>query len=191
MYKTLISHARRIALSDEDLAQSLVSMAHQAYKNSCERGKALSVGELVNLMKYRAGDIKSGVRNHFGSPRCKFKDDVYNMGNYLRGDLEVLSMNFNSDEDSEDRGRMAAQTAHGDFSNAQIFKIGLNQFLGRFDEKIREMFNMKRNGYSYKEIAAKLKTSARYVREKMKELGRQFIRYFDLPESYLLRFGLT
>ncbi|MDZ7797001.1 MAG: hypothetical protein U5N56_08140 [Candidatus Marinimicrobia bacterium] len=100
-------------------------------------------------------------------------------------------MNFDSEDDAEDCGRMAAKIAHRDFSDSQIFKIGLNRFLQRFDEKIREMFNLKRIGYSYKEIAAKLKTSARYVREKMKELGRQFIEYFDLPDTYLLRFGLT
>lgn len=191
MYDVLMSHAQRIARGDEDIAQSIVALAYQAYKNANEKGKFLSVGELVNVMKYRAGDLKSGVRRHFGSPRCKFKDDVYNAGNYLRGDLEVLSMNFDSEEDSEDRGRMSAKIAHGDFSDSQIFKIGLSQFLQRFDEKIREMFNLKRIGFSYKEIAAKLQTSARYVREKIKELGRQFIEYFNLPDTYLLRFGLT
>ncbi|MDZ7796018.1 MAG: hypothetical protein U5N56_02810 [Candidatus Marinimicrobia bacterium] len=80
----------------------------------------------------------------------------------------MLSINFDSEEDSKDRGLMPAK-----------------------DEKIKEIFNRKRIGYSYKEIATKLKTSAHYVREKMKELGRQFIEYFDLPDTYLLRFGLT
>jgi hypothetical protein len=191
MYNTLMSHAQRIAKGDEDLAQSIVSLAYQAYSNANEKGKVLSVGELVNVMKYRAGDIRSGVRQHYGSIRCKFKDDVYNMGNYLRGDLELLSINFNSEDDDEDRGRMAAKTAHGDFSNVQVFKIGLQQFLKRFDEKVKEMFNLRRIGFTYKEIAAKLKTSAQKVREQLKELGRQFILYFQLPESYLLRFGLT
>ena len=192
MYDVLMSQAKRIARGDDDIAQSIVSLAYQAYKNASEKGKILSVGELVNVMKYRAGDLKSGVRRHYGSPGgCKFKDDVYNAGNYLRGDLEVLSMNFDSEDDSEDRGVMAAKIAHRDFADSQMFKIGLSQFLKRFDEKIREMFNLKRIGYSYKEIATKLKTSARYVREKIKELGRQFIEYFDLPDTYLLRFGLT
>ncbi|MDZ7797002.1 MAG: hypothetical protein U5N56_08145 [Candidatus Marinimicrobia bacterium] len=84
MYDVLMSHAQRIARGDKDIAQSIVSLAHQAYKNANEKGKVLTVGELVNVMKYRAGDLKSGVRHHYGSPKCKFKNDVYNVGNYLR-----------------------------------------------------------------------------------------------------------
>ena len=190
MYDVLMSQAKRIARGDDDIAQSIVSLAYQAYKNASDKGKILSVGELVNVMKYRAGDLKSGVRHHYGSPRCKFKDDVYNTGNYLRGDLEVLSMNFNDEEDSEDRGIMAAKIAHHDFSNSQVFKIGLNQFLKRFDDKIREMFNLKRIGFSYKEIASKLRTSIATVKNQLKELGIQFIEFFDLPDTYLHRYGL-
>ena len=190
MYDILMSQARRIAQNDEDTAQSIVALAYQAYKNASEKGKVLSVGELVNVMKYRAGDIRSGVRHHYGSPRCKLKDDVYNTGAYLRGDTEVLSINFQSDDDSEDRGMMALKIAHRDFSNSQVFKIGLNQFLTRFDEKIREMFNLKQIGYTYKEIASKLKTSIKNVRDKLKEVGREFIQYFQLPETYLDRYGL-
>ena len=56
MYDILMSQAQRIARGDDDIAQSIVALAHQAYKNASERGKTLSVGELVNVMKYRAGD---------------------------------------------------------------------------------------------------------------------------------------
>ena len=102
MAKPLMSQAKRIAHNDPDIAQNILAMSYQAYNNAQKRGKELSVGELVNFMKYRAADLKKGKRLPFGNRSTQMVRDVYNPGNYLNGDVEVFSFDFKADEKDRD-----------------------------------------------------------------------------------------
>ena len=97
-----MSRAKRIAKNDADLAQSIVAMAYKAYENAQKRGENLSVGELVNFMKYRASDLKRGNRLPFGNRSTQMFRDVYNPRNYLNGNIEVFSFDCKADEKDHD-----------------------------------------------------------------------------------------
>jgi len=65
MLPAIEKQAMRIAKGDKDIAQSVQAMVFCTYQRALERGKNLSIGEIVNLLKWRASEIKSGVRLHF------------------------------------------------------------------------------------------------------------------------------
>ena len=189
MAKPLMSQAKRIAHNDPDLAQSIVAMAYKAYDNAQSRGKNLSVGELVNFMKYRATDLKNGKRLPFGNRSTQMFRDVYNPRNYLNGDVEVFSLDFMPDDKDRDYSD-SIQTSRKDGSDNVVFQIGLQRFFKNMPQA-KVLFQMREAGYSYKEIAQHLHKPVYKIKRQIKEFGREFIRYFELPESYVRRYGLN
>lgn len=147
MVLPLLAQANRIAKHDDDLAQDIISRVFLAYNNAQNRGKDLSIGELVNLMKYHASDVRSGKRLQYGSISIKTTGDVYNLRNYLNGDVELLSPDFSTiDNDcSEDTfdGCVAptAATACRDYSANVLFEVGFESFLKKLTPRCRYVFS--------------------------------------------------
>jgi len=141
MFQTLLpplmSQATRIAKHDDDLVQNIITMAFLTYNRALGRGKNLSIGELVNFMKYRASDFKKGKRLPVGSVREKTTQDVYNIRNYFHGNVKLLSLDFSSkdNECSEDAidglGELTAATACRDYSDNVLCEVGFERFLRR------------------------------------------------------------
>ena len=77
MQPEIYSQAERIAGGDPDLKQNILAMAFQNTQNAIARGKELCIGEQVNFMKFRAGNLKSGSRYDFGHANYKSSEDVY------------------------------------------------------------------------------------------------------------------
>ncbi len=50
-----------------EVVQDIIAMAFTNYHRALEKGKKLSVGELVKFMQYRLSQLKSGLRRPFGS----------------------------------------------------------------------------------------------------------------------------
>ena len=67
MFNLLQKQADIIARGNPDLKQDILAMSFDSYQRALKRGKTLSPGELVNLMKYRAGGLRSGARLPFGN----------------------------------------------------------------------------------------------------------------------------
>ncbi|MCH7731066.1 MAG: hypothetical protein IIB44_00925 [Candidatus Marinimicrobia bacterium] len=147
MVPPLLAQANHIAKHDDDLAQDIISRAFLAYNNAQNRGKDLSIGELVNLMKYRASDVRSGKRLQYGSISKKTTGDVYNLRNYLNGDVELLSLDFSTiyNECSEDtfdgRGAPTAATVCRDYSANVLFEVGFESFLKKLTPRCRYVFS--------------------------------------------------
>ena len=190
MAKPLMSQAKRIAQNDSDLAQSIISMAYKAYDNAQKRGKELSVGELVNFMKYRASDLKNGTRLPFGNQSTQMFRDVYNPRNYLNGNVELFSLDFKPDDKDRDYSG-SIQTSRKDGSDIVLFQIGLERFYENMGPQAKVLFQMRLAGYTFKEIARLLHQPPNKIKNLLKEFGREFIRYFELPESYVRRYGLN
>jgi len=201
MFQTLLpplmSQATRIAKHDDDLTQNIISMAFMTYNNAQKRGKDLSIGELVNFMKYRAGDLKKGKRLPIGSVREKTKLDVYNIRNYFLGNVELLSMDYSSNDNeySEDAldglGELTAATACRDCSANVLFEVGFESFLRRLTPRSRQVFMLRLAGYNCSEIVKNAHICPRTLKASLKRTGRMFIGYFELPESYLTRYGIA
>jgi len=201
MFQTLLpplmSQATRIAKHDDDLAQNIISMAFMTYNNAQKRGKDLSVGELVNFMKYRAGDLRKGKRLPVGSVREKTKLDVYNIRNYFHGHVKLLSLDF-STSDNECRedaidglGELTAATACRDYSDNVLFEVGFESFIQRLSPRSRQVFMMRLAGYNCSEIIRNVHICSHTLKASLNRTGRMFIDYFELPESYLTRYGIA
>jgi len=201
MFKTmlppLMSQATRIAKHDDDLAQNIITMAFLTYNNAQKRGKDLSIGELVNFMKYRAGDLRKGKRLPIGSVSEKTTQDVYNIGNYFHGNVELLSLDFtsNDNEYSEDAldglGELTAATACRDYSDNVLFEVGFESFIRRLSPRSRQVFVLRLAGYNRSEIVKNAHICPRTLAASLKRTGRMFIDYFELPESYIKRYGIA
>jgi len=197
MLPPLMSQATRIAKHDDDLAQNILSMAFMTYNSAQKRGKDLSIGELVNLMKYRARDLRNGNRLPVGNVSEKTTLDVYNIRNYLRGDVELLSLDFSSkdNECTEDTfnglGELTAATACRDCSANVLFEVGFESFLRCLTPRSRQVFMLRLAGYNCSEIVRNANISRCTLTSSLKRVGRMFIEYFELPESYLTRYGIA
>jgi len=201
MFQTLLpplmSQATRIAKHDDDLVQNIISLAFLTYNSALSRGKNLSIGELVNFMKYRASDFKKGKRLPVGSVREKTTQDVYNIRNYFHGNVKLLSLDFSSkdNECSEDAidglGELTAATACRDYSDNVLFEVGFESFLRRLTPRSRQVFMMRLAGYNRSEIVKSAHICPRTLAASLKRAGRMFIDYFELPKSYLKRYGIA
>ena len=193
----LISQAHRIARSNPDLAQDLVAMAFVNYRRCSERGKDLTIGELVTFMKHRGGELRSDMRLPFGTPRFKCANDVYRKRNYLNGHLEILSMNHQSkrsggeEREADDFGEIAALSATRDICDSVLFDLGMEDFLARLGQRVKRALLLRVQGYKYWEIAKRVGCHQDTIRDQLKEAGRAFVEYFELPQGYLLRYGLA
>jgi len=58
----VVSQAKRLPRGDEDLAQDMVAMAYSNYRRCQERGKSLSIGELVVFITHRSSELRSNER---------------------------------------------------------------------------------------------------------------------------------
>ncbi len=172
-------------------------MAYCNHLAASSRGKELSVGELVNFMKHRCGELRQGRRLPFGNKSGRSMGEVYRVSNYLNGNVELLSLNFarsdgESGEDSFDgQGQITAMVATRDMSEDALFEVGMEGFLAGFRDWVRCAFLLKVAGYTYKEIARRLCRSPDSVRCRLRQVGRKFIAYFELPPGYLVRYGLA
>ena len=188
--KPVISQAFRIANEDNDVAQSIVVMAYQAYESAQKKGKELSVGELVNFMKHRANDLKHGNRLHVGSVSKRISKDVYSPRNYLSGDVEIHSFDYREDDEERDYSE-SIYTACKDWSSDVIFQIGLEGFFKKIGQESKLIFTLRSAGYKYPEISKQLGQPTHKIRNVIKEAGHAFIRYFDLPKTYIEKYGLN
>ncbi len=93
MQPEIYSQAERIARGDLDLQQNILAMTYQNTQNALSRGKDLSVGEQVNFMKFRVGNLKSGSRYDFGHANYKGSQDVYNKTyDYVLSSVDLLRL---------------------------------------------------------------------------------------------------
>jgi len=197
MLPPLMSQAIRIAKHDNDLTQNIISMAFMTYNSAQKRGKDLSIGELVNFMKYRAGDLKKGKRLPVGSVREKTTQDVYNIRNYFHGHVKLLSLDFSTSdneccEDAVDGlGELTVATACRSCSDNVLFEVGFESFLRQLSPRSRQVFMLRLAGYNCSEIVKSAHICSHTLKASLKRTGRKFIDYFELPESYLKRYRIT
>jgi len=192
MLPAIQSKAMRIARGDNDIAQDIQAMAYSTYQRALDRGKDLSVGELVNVMKYRASDIRKGARPHFGNISTKTTNDVFNVRNYYNGDVEIVSLDLQQNEsDDNDKGHYTALTASRNLSDNVLFDIGFDWFMKKLDPVNRKILQLRLENYKYSEIAAMIGLGIYSVRRRLQMIGMKFIEYFDLPHSYIETYGLA
>jgi len=196
MFQTMLpaiqQQAMRIANRDIDIAQDIQAMAFCTYKSALDRGKDLSVGELVNVMKYRAGEIKQGIKLHFGNISTKTTDDVFNIRNYYNGEVKIVSLDLQRDDgDDNDKERYTALTASRNLSDNVLFSIGFEWFMKKLDSENRKILQLRLENYKQSEIAAMIGLTISTVSRRLRMIAVKFIDYFDLPHSFMETYGLS
>jgi len=196
MFQTMLpaiqQQAMRIANGDTDIAQDIKAMAFCTYQRALDRGKDLSVGELVNVMKYRAGEIKQGIKLHFGNISTKTTDDVFNVRNYYNGEVKIVSLDLQRDDgDDNDKERYTALTASRNLSDNVLFSIGFEWFMKKLDSENRKILQLRLENYKQSEIADMIGLTISTVSRRLRMIAVKFIDYFDLPHSFMETYGLS
>lgn len=197
MLPPLLVQADRIAKHDDDLTQNIIAMAYSTYESARGRGKNLTIGELVNVMKYRAGAIRSGKRLHFGNISNKTNHDVYNSRNFYNGDLKLLSLDFTMHDGEyeecsfDGQGQLTIATSTRDLSDSVLFEIGFTKFFRQITSTNRQILRLRLLGFNCSEIGRVFNFRGETVSVRLKKIGRSFIEYFALPTCYLNRYGLS
>ena len=194
MFQTMLpaiqQQAMRIARGDNDISQDIQAMAYCNYQRALERGKDSSIGECVNVMKYRAGEIRQGIKLHFGNISTKTSDDIFNIRNYYNGNVEIVPLEFQQNSSGEKR-RYAALTEGRNVSDNVLFAIGFDWFMKTLGSENRKILRLRLENYKQREIADMIGVNISTVSRRLRMIGMKFIQYFNLPHSYIEMYGLA
>jgi len=194
MDNAILSQANRIANADADIAQNLLAWNIVNCESASAKGKILSIGEQVNFMKHRNGELRSGIRRDFGHGRYHANEDVFNKKLYYAGEVEIYHLQHEDDADHEEnphdgKGNITAFTSIKDVEASCIFSLDFEMFLANLSEKEKSVFLKRLEGYNIAEIAKDLMLDVTTIRRWLTMLGRKYVLWFGIngPE----RFGLA
>ena len=184
MESAVYSQAKRISNGDRDLEQNVLAWNYVNNVNSSIRGKALSIGEQVNFIKYRAGEFKSGRRRDFGHTGYKATCDVMNKQLYYNNEVSILHLDHQDGDNDENpmagRGDLTSLTAIKNLEDVVLFDIDFNVFLMLLKPKERKVFLDRLSGHTIKEIALNSGLCVSTVKKWIRNIGQAFILYFEI-----------
>ena len=194
MYQIILSQANRVANGDPDTRQNILAFNSQNYQNAFNRGKQLSIGEQVNFMKHRAGELKSGIRKDFGNGRHSTAKDVYNKRLYYSGSVEIMHFHHEDNSDNTEKpesgkGEITSFTSDKDVEAACIFNLDLESFLRRFSRQEQNIFTKRLEGFTLREISTMENCSTVKVRQSLNRIGKSYVQWFAIKRAE--RFGLV
>jgi hypothetical protein len=188
MQPEIYSQANRIANGDPDLQQNILAMTFQNTQNAISRGKDLSVGEQVNFMKYRVGNLKSGSRHDFGHGQYKGSQDVYAKHLYFKGELEIHRIHYEDeewdDQPQTDKGFTTGVLAKVNLEDECLLAIDLENFIAVLPVEDREILVRRMAGFSYNEIADALKCSSYRVQDRFREICFHMLKHLEIRRAF-------
>ncbi len=188
MQPEIYSQAARIANGDPDLKQNILAMAFQNDQNAKSRGKELSIGEQVNFMKYRAGNLKSGTRYDFGHAHYKASKDVFAKRLYFQGDVEIHHIHYEDDAEHEEspengKGHINGALSKVNLEDECLLAIDLENFTNLLPVLDREILVRRMAGFNYTEIAEVLKCSTFRVKSRYREICFHMLMHMDIRRA--------
>ncbi len=189
MLPTLQSQASRIFNGDKDGMQDALAMVYLNYTSCLARkNRELSIGECVNFIKHRATELNNGLRPHFGNITTRRTNDVYFKKTYLRGDVELLSFDFEDGDNEEcDKGPLAFQTRVSSDENDILFNIDFAKFRSRLNRVERELLDWLVYGLNPKDISRIMQLKYHDVRTRLNAIGIKFGQFFQCRDPQLAR----
>ena len=164
--------------------QDALAMAYSNYCNRLSRKKQkLSVGELVNFIKYRATELNNGSRAHFGNITTRRTNDVYHRFAYLNGQVERLSFDYEDKENEEtDKNPLAYHAQVPAKEDDIIFNIDFNRFYKKLSKIEKELLDWRLYGLSCTEISNIMQLECLDVRYKLKQIGKNFTDFYSTSQ---------
>ena len=188
MQPEIYSQASRIAKGDPDLEQNILAMTYQNNQNAKSRCKDLSIGEQVNFMKFRAGNLRSGTRYDFGHAQYKGSQDVYNKHLFYQGELELHRIHYEDEAEHDEqpengKGAITGILAKDNLEDECLLAIDLENFIADLPHRDRDILVKRLAGFSFKEIGDVLSCSNYRVRERFWDICIHLLNYMDIKEE--------
>ncbi len=189
LYTGLERHSDRISRGDKDLKQDLLCLTYTNYRSKLSRGTELTIGELVNFMQLRAGELRSCKLLHFGNRGHKGSKDVYSKVRYFKGDVKILHLDGVVGTDDllmDSFYRRAAPMA-----DKISFRIDFQNFLTSLSERDRSILIKRMEGYQLKEISSLFDSSPSGISKCLKRIGKKIAVSLDVPKDLAISFRVA
>ena len=189
MYAQLDKHSDRISRGDKDLKQDLLCLTYTNYRSKLSRGTELTIGELVNFMQLRAGELRQGNLLYFGNRGHRGSKDVYSKVRYFDGDVKILHLDGVAGTDDllmDSFHRRAAPIA-----DKIAFRIDFQNFLTSLSEKDRTILILRMEGYQLKELSSLYNSSPSGISKRLRRLGKEISVVLNIPNDLAISFGVA
>ena len=189
MYDQLDRHANRISRGDKDLKQDLLCISYTTYCSAFSRKYNLSIGELVSNMQYRAGELRSEKRRHFGNKGYNGTKDVYSKLRYYNEDVKL--MHLQGSEGSDDVLMGSFHRRSTPLADNIAFKIDFKNFLTDLSERDRSILIRRMEGYQVKELSSLFNSSPSTISKCLRRMGRKITVSLDIPKDLAISFKVA
>jgi len=189
MYAQLDRHADRISKGDKDLKQDLLCLSYTTYSSAFSRRYELSLGELVNNMQYRAGELRSEKRRHFGNKGHNGTKDVYSKLRYYNDDVRI--MHLQGSEGTDDVLIDSFHKRTTPIADKIAFRIDFKNFLTNLPERDRSILIKRIEGYQVNEISSLFNSSPSSISRCLKKMGEEIAVSLDIPKGLANSYGLA
>ncbi len=181
MYTDLYRHSDRISRGDEDMKQDLLCFTYTNYCSKLSRGRELTIGELVNFMQLRAGELRRCKLRHFGNKGYNGTKDVYSKLRYYNEDVKLLHLSGSEGTDDVLMGSFHRRNIPLDDDIA--FKIDFKNFLTDLSERDRSILIRRLEGYQVKEISSLFNSSSSTISKCLRRIGKEIAVSLDIPKD--------
>lgn len=189
MYTLLEKHADRISKGDKDLKQDLLCLSYTTYSSAFSKRYELSLGELVNNMQYRAGELRSEKRRHFGNKGHNGTKDVYSKLRYYNDDVKVLHLGGTEETDDLLMDPLHKRTAL--IADKIAFRIDFKNFLTNLPERERQILLKRMEGYKVKELSSLFNSSPSGISRCLRSMGKEIRVALNIPKDLAISFKIT
>ncbi len=189
MYTGLDRHSDRISRGDEDIKQDLLCFTYTNYCSKLSRGTELTIGELVNFMQLRAGELRCCKLRHFGNRGYNGSKDVYSKVRYYKGDVKILHLDGVEGTDNLLMDSFHKRTAP--IADKVAFNIDFKNFLTILSERDRSILTKKLEGYRVKEISLLFNSSPSSISKCLKRIGKEIAVSLDVPKDLAISFRVA
>ena len=189
MYAHLDRHADRISRGDKDLKQNILSLSYTTYCSAFSRKYELSVGELVNFMQLRAGELRRCKLRHFGNKGYNGTKDVYSRLRYYNDDVKLLHLSGSEGTDDVLIGPFHRRNIP--LADDIAFKIDFKNFLTGLSERDRSILIRRMEGYQVKELSSLFNSSPSTISKCLRRIGREITLSLDIPKDLAISFKVA
>ena len=189
MYTQLDKHAERISRGDKDLKQNILCLSYTTYCSALSRKYELSVGELVNFMQLRAGELRRCKLRHFGNKGYNGTKDVYSRLRYYNDDVKLLHLSGSEGTDDVLMGSFHRRNIP--LADDIAFKIDFKNFLTELSERDRSILIKRMEGYQLKELSSLFNSTPSGISKRLRRIGKEITVSLDVPRGLAIRYGLA
>ena len=189
LYTGLERHSDRISRGDKDLKQDLLCLTYTNYRSKLSRGTELTIGELVNFMQLRAGELRRCKLRHFGNKGHNGTKDVYSKLRYYKGEVKILHLDGVVGTDDllmDSFHRRAAPIA-----DKIAFGIDFRNFLANLSERDRSILIKRMEGYQLKELSSLFNSTPSGISKCLRRIGKRITISLNIPKDLAISFGVA